>query len=148
MKSTIVSITYWYNEMCYLFFQAIYSSRLEVVDGASHMVMMEAPIVTNSLIHKFILHGLSFAVNSIRPSPNPTPVVQPPEDTQDIPHLDNKNRRSSRTLGSTLSLRSVKSIPSNLVVSNIRWPQSTYNYYNYNTHCLWCFYMHNYVIDM
>ena len=37
-------------------YQAVFDSRLEVIQEASHMVMMEAASEVNSLIHAFLLH--------------------------------------------------------------------------------------------
>ncbi|XP_064609632.1 uncharacterized protein LOC135473696 [Liolophura sinensis] len=44
--------------------KTIYGSRLEVVDGASHMVMMEQPQAVNSLIHNFLLSDFMIAGQS------------------------------------------------------------------------------------
>ena len=41
------------------YLQAIYYSHLEVIDNASHMVMMEAPKHVNQLLYDFVFQELS-----------------------------------------------------------------------------------------
>ena len=44
--------------------QAIYYSRLEVIDHAGHMVMMEAPKHVNQLLYDFVFQELAFLKES------------------------------------------------------------------------------------
>ena len=48
-----ISVTY-----SHFVFQAIYGSELDIVEGASHMVMLEKPDQVNALIHGFLLKTL------------------------------------------------------------------------------------------
>ncbi len=115
-----------------------------MLDGASHMVMMERPDEVNRLIHNFLLQDLHLSESAQQgaataitahassqhdnpaeqtlpsgvKSPSPSPPLSPVINKDSL-----KRRRASRSIskgmGSTVSLKSVKSIPANLMMSNI-----------------------------
>ncbi|XP_041365904.1 uncharacterized protein LOC121380927, partial [Gigantopelta aegis] len=51
--------------------EAIYDSHLEVIEDASHMVMIEVPDKVNDLIHTFLQHGLNTEL-TLSPKHEPT----------------------------------------------------------------------------
>ena len=82
--------------------QAIEDCILMELENASHMVMLEQPDQVNALIHEFINI-------SVAESHHVTPARHKPPSAS-----------RARLTNSTLSLRSVKSIPSNLLANNLK----------------------------
>ncbi|GFN78101.1 abhydrolase domain-containing protein 8 [Plakobranchus ocellatus] len=77
--------------------RAVFDSRLEVIQEASHMVMMEASVQVNSLIHSFLLH----------PSP-PTQTLQQTNSKGNVNSSSVEDFRSPSRSKSRKSLRSAK----------------------------------------
>ena len=124
--------------------QTIFGSRIEVIDDASHMVMMEKPEQVNQLIHDFLLQIVpvdsSIKRNSTRTrealkkkpwlrralSKSKTCAIEPmhkrTDDTLE-PSANGGPKTGSKSelkrKGSSLSLKSVKSLPHDLVAGNL-----------------------------
>ena len=131
-----------------LLLQTIFGSRMQVIDDASHMVMMEKPDEVNKIIHDFLLQSAPVATSIRRTSTRTRealkkkpwlrralsksktcaiePIHKQAEDTVEPSANGNINGmpKSSHMSeldrkGSSLSLKSVKSLPHDLLAGNL-----------------------------
>ena len=127
-----------------LLLQTIFGSRMQVIDDASHMVMMEKPDEVNKIIQDFLLQNAPLATSIRRTSTrtrealkkkpwlrralskSKTCTIEPVhKQTEDItePSANGIQKPSQKSeldrKGSSLSLKSVKSIPHDLLAGNL-----------------------------
>ena len=89
----------------------MFDCHLEVIEDASHMVMMEAPDRVNQFIHAFIITSTSSSL--VGPFKNSSSVTNTNTNTNTGPHQDgnpdlmqrSKSRQSQRSLKSGKGLR-------------------------------------------
>ena len=113
---------------------------MEIVAEAGHMVMMEKPEEVNKLIHNFMLKGLCIVGHNQEISQEELQEILRHENDDFFPNdlMEQDNRLShyedeldsntsqqggkieGRNMGSRASMRSVKSIPHDLVIGNIK----------------------------
>ena len=127
-----------------LLLQTVFGSRMQVIDDASHMVMMEKPDEVNKIIHDFLLQNAPIATSIKRTSTRTRealkkkpwlrralsksktcaiePIHKQAEDTAEpsangMPKISQKSELDRK--GSSLSLKSVKSLPHDLLAGNL-----------------------------